>query len=280
MEVLPESVEFVLLLDFDTRLDSKAISAIGEVATAVLQNDELGAVAFRVTPPRSGGWLAVMLTYDYLIGRSMYKILAKEKAARCVSGAASMWTRDVLEKILQFHSGQHSGDDFELPALLLKEGLGVKYLASVVAVTKTPLGYLSLLKQRTRWQLGALETFRKEILFFGRAVLDIRKGRSLGLMVLWEWLTWLAIPLFAWTAYLGANEGIWGPVIFLLSVDAAATGTAVILMGDELDSRGEAVLMSLLMTPFKLSVIYPARILAAVAFTSGIIGSTAQSTKR
>ena len=182
---LPPTTRIVLLTDFDTVFSTNTTLFLHDLCKTLESDPSFHAGALRVEPLEQGLWRTFQ-KYDYLMGRIYHKILRNEAKTRCISGAGGIWERKVLEELLMMHSGRHNGDDLELTVLLCKHGYQVRYFSQIILETATPSSYLALLRQRSRWQLGALVTYLIQWKFILTELLGIFKLRYYGLLLFWE----------------------------------------------------------------------------------------------
>jgi cellulose synthase/poly-beta-1,6-N-acetylglucosamine synthase-like glycosyltransferase len=160
MVILDIRHEFIVLSDFDTDLHH-----LGRLDTALGHMDEdagLMGCYFRMLPHEGAGSVFLFQQLEYCLQRSIYRFHREEKSIRVMPGAASCYRRDVLASIYHQHSGLRSGEDREATLIGLKMGYKTFYKNDILALTRPPLTFKALIKQRIRWNLGYLETFAKE----------------------------------------------------------------------------------------------------------------------
>ena len=184
------SSEFIILSDFDTDIAGldKLLCADNYIGT---EPDVMGCY-FRMLPFQGNGYLFLFQQVEYALQRCLYRFHKKEGSVRVMPGAGSCYKRDVLLSIYSEHSGLRSGEDREATSIGMKLGYRVFYMDNVVALTRPPLTRKALIRQRIRWNLGYLETFEKERLFYSRI---IKKANTIGLITLGDIVTVLLILL-------------------------------------------------------------------------------------
>jgi cellulose synthase/poly-beta-1,6-N-acetylglucosamine synthase-like glycosyltransferase len=90
-------------------------------------------------------------------------------------GAGSCYKREVLIALFNEHSGCRNGEDRETTILGIKNGYRTFYMHDVLALTRPPLTFNKLLKQRIRWNLGYLETFAKERKYYFNQIFKLTR---------------------------------------------------------------------------------------------------------
>jgi cellulose synthase/poly-beta-1,6-N-acetylglucosamine synthase-like glycosyltransferase len=111
-------------------------------------------------------------------------------------GAGCCYKREILLSIYDEHSGLRNGEDREATLLGLKFGYRAFYAKNILTLTRPPLSFRSLVKQRIRWNLGYIETFYKERAHY---FAEIRRFNSTGRRTL---LDAVAIKLNILTPYI------------------------------------------------------------------------------
>lgn len=188
------SHEFVVLSDFDT--DIKGLQKVFEKLDDFRKDARLMGCYFRMLPYEGSGGVFLFQQLEYILARSLYKFHKKDKSVPVMPGAGSLYKRDILTSIYNDHSGLRSGEDREATLIGLKLGYHTIYMDNVLALTRPPLSFKALIKQRVRWNLGYLETFYKEKVYYSS---QIRKCTTIGIRTLMEFLCVIMvilIPLF------------------------------------------------------------------------------------
>lgn len=173
--------EFVILSDFDT--DIIGIDYLVRSLDNFDNNTSTMGCYFRMLPFGGSGALFLFQQLEYSMARSSYKLYKKESSVPVMPGAGSCYKRSALINIYEKHSGLRNGEDREATLIGLDLGYKTFYQASVLALTRTPASFRSLLKQRIRWNLGYIETFAKERSYYYR---EIRRLSGIGIRTLYD----------------------------------------------------------------------------------------------
>ncbi len=261
---------FFLLTDFDTSLTESSAQNLPYI-TDQLQED-VGMGAIRVVP-RKGNFLTKLQKYDYLMGRGTQAPLRREMKIRCISGAGGLWRRDVLEEVLPLHDGSHASDDFLLTTLAQKNGYKTEYFPQMVVETEAPSAYRDLIKQRKRWDIGAFETYEKELPFFLKEIPKIVRGKLYGLSALLEWASWAATPFGAYIASKAVSSDDYKHLASYYLTDLAVSGALMFLRRKEIEDKKEATMLLPLMPFYRMAVYYPARTWAVASHLKDKINS-------
>jgi cellulose synthase/poly-beta-1,6-N-acetylglucosamine synthase-like glycosyltransferase len=173
------SHEFTILSDFDT--DLEGVEQLEQTVNTLRADNSLMGCYFRMLPHEGTGNVFLFQQLEYSLHRSLYRLHRKEGIVRVMPGAGACYKRTLLISLLYQHSGLRSGEDRELTSMGLRDGYKVFYMNKVLALTRPPLTFRNLVRQRIRWNLGYLETFYKERAYY----LDqIGRFSSLGLLTL------------------------------------------------------------------------------------------------
>lgn len=160
MTTLKIKHDFVVLSDFDT--DISGLTKEFDSLKEQYKDDNLMGSYFRMLPYEGQGIIFLWQQLEYALARSLYKFHQKEKSVPVMPGAGSCYKREILNTIYYEHSGLRNGEDREASVVGLKLGYKVIYSNKILALTRPPLCFKNLVKQRIRWNLGYLETFFKE----------------------------------------------------------------------------------------------------------------------
>lgn len=178
------SHEFVLLSDFDT--DIMGIDKIMGAIDDIRKKPEIMGCYFQMIPFKGFGTLFSWQQMEYAVARSLYKFHPKERTVPVMPGAGSIYKKEILESIYTEHSGLLSGEDREATVIGMKLGYKTQYLNTVLALTRPPLNFLNLLKQRVRWNLGYLETMINESKYYtSQGVTLTRMGIRTIMDIIW-----------------------------------------------------------------------------------------------
>ena len=185
------SGELVASVDADSLLDKNSLRHI--VAT-FLQNEGTIAVGGMVRivngcTVEEGQVVSVELSSNLLVNFQIIEYLrafilgrlswSEIRTLMLISGAFGVFDRQALLEIGGYDSDT-VGEDFDLVVRVHRhfrdsgKQYGVKFVPNAVCWTQAPSDVRSLIRQRTRWQRGALETVFRHLPMFGR----VRYGRA------------------------------------------------------------------------------------------------------
>jgi cellulose synthase/poly-beta-1,6-N-acetylglucosamine synthase-like glycosyltransferase len=169
---------YVILTDFDT--DMLNLGRVSRLTDILEQDDDLMGCYFRMLPHGGKGVVFEFQQMEYSLLRCQYTFHKKEKSVTVMPGAGSLFKREVLNSIYSQHSGFRSGEDREATQIGHKLGYTALYVDDILALTRPPLAFKALIRQRIRWNLGYLETILKEKGYYLKQVL---KCTRIGLRV-------------------------------------------------------------------------------------------------
>jgi len=178
------SHEFVILSDFDT--DIKGYDIILNKLNAIQTDTSCMGFYFRLLPFEGRGEIFNFQRIEYAMLRSLYKFYAKDSSVPVMPGAGACYKRSCLLSIYDDHSGLRSGEDREATMIGLKQGHRTFYEEKILCLTRPPLSFNVLLKQRIRWNLGYLETYHKEYKYYAQ---EVRRWSRIGVVFLLDILT-------------------------------------------------------------------------------------------
>ncbi|WP_342089306.1 glycosyltransferase [Dyadobacter sp. OTU695] len=165
--------EFIVLSDFDTDLTGLD-SLVSQIDGWRDQPNQMG-FYFRMIPYEGVGSIFQYQQLEYCLARMWYEYHRADATVPVMPGAGCCYKREILLSIYQDHSGLRNGEDREATMIGIRKGYSTVYLDSVLALTRPPLTYKDLVKQRIRWNLGYIETvfferkaYLKEVLSFTR----------------------------------------------------------------------------------------------------------------
>ena len=207
------SHEIVILSDFDT--DLTGIEELIAGKTGDLMGDtSLMGYYFRMLPHEGSGIVFFFQQLEYSLQRTLYKFHQNERSVRVMPGAGSCYKREVLLSIYHQHSGLRNGEDREATLIGLKLGYKTTYQNKILALTRPPLSFRSLVKQRVRWNLGYLETFTKESAYYFK---EMARFSRVGIMTMIDTVTILFVLLFPFITILIGLESLKQLLIFFAS---------------------------------------------------------------
>lgn len=164
LTTLAISHELIILSDFDT--DILGLKEIVMTLDVLRSDQTLMGCYFRMLPFEGSGNVFLFQQLEYSLARSQYKFYQRERSVPVMPGAGSCYKREVLISIYNQHSGLRSGEDREATLIGLKLGYKALYNDNVLTLTRPPLSFKALVKQRIRWNLGYIETFHKEMDYY------------------------------------------------------------------------------------------------------------------
>lgn len=177
--VLSLNHEFIILSDFDT--DIIGLEQFFNNIQLLRSDNSLMGGYFRMLPFEGHGMAFLFQQLEYALLRSLYRFHRKEQSVPVMPGAGCWYKRKILASIYQKHSGLRNGEDREATLLGLKMGYKTQYMSTVMTLTRPPLTFKALIKQRIRWYLGYLETLHKEQAYYYN---QIRKRTAMGIRTL------------------------------------------------------------------------------------------------
>ncbi len=174
--------KYTILSDGDTffhnHSSTEALERALERAIKFMETNGYKATALKDVPlndegsPQNNTLLQKLQYWEYLSDRAIHVILGKKGFLRCICGAGGVYDSQVLLEALKYHSLRHDGDDMETTALIQKLGCKVGYFnEDLEARTQVPRTWKSLIKQRIRWTVGAIDTYIKERGFYGKRMI-------------------------------------------------------------------------------------------------------------
>ncbi|MBO9201552.1 MULTISPECIES: glycosyltransferase [Niastella] len=173
LTVLSIPHDLIVLSDFDT--DIINLENLLAASQTIYHEKDLMGCYFRMLPYEGDGAIFRFQQFEYSLVRSLYEFHKKDGSVPVMPGAGSCYKRDVLVSIYREHSGFRSGEDREATLLGLKMGYRTVYKENVLTLTRPPLSFKTLVKQRIRWNLGYLETFYKEKKYYYRQISQLTR---------------------------------------------------------------------------------------------------------
>jgi cellulose synthase/poly-beta-1,6-N-acetylglucosamine synthase-like glycosyltransferase len=186
--ILTLSHEFIILSDFDT--DLYGMEQLFDTLDMLRGDNAMMGGYFRMLPYEGAGTTFRFQQLEYALLRSLYRYHRREQSIPVMPGAGCCYKRNVLISIYEKHSGLRSGEDREATLLGLKMGYKTAYISDVTTLTRPPLSFPALIRQRTRWYLGYIETLNKERLYYRS---QVRQRTAMGIRTILELLTVLLI---------------------------------------------------------------------------------------
>ena len=205
---------WIVFCDADTIF---APTALERFAMTAMLDTHLGAVAGTILVGNDNNALTRSQVIEYGIAHQFIKAAQDvTNMITVVPGAAGMWHRPTLKKVGGFLSDTLA-EDADATMRIIAKGSRVKYESSVAAYTEVPEDIKLLFKQRTRWQLGNMQSIFKH----RKGLFNLRYG-TLGIA---------GLPLF----YLDLISAVIFPFIFIY------TTLALVLQSDGAIATVQAV---------------------------------------
>lgn len=189
--------KWIIFCDADTIFAPDTIEKFVDTTT---KYKKLGAVAGKIQVGNAQSFLTRSQVIEY--GLSHILIKSSQDASNMITvvpGALGMWNRKALMDAGGF-SSDTLAEDADTTMRLISLGYAVKYRSDITARTEAPESFKMLYKQRTRWQLGNLQSLAKH-----RRGLFRRKYGTLG---------FLGMPLF----YIEIISALVFPMLFVYTV--------------------------------------------------------------
>jgi cellulose synthase/poly-beta-1,6-N-acetylglucosamine synthase-like glycosyltransferase len=247
--------EFVILSDFDTDLDD--MENMTDLTGVLRANPDLMGCYFRMIPYEGTGNVFQFQQMEYSLLRSLYRFHNKEQSVTVMPGAGSCYKRDVLISIYNEHSGFRSGEDREATQIGHRLGYKAVYAHNILTLTRPPLSFRALVKQRVRWNFGYLETFIKEWDHYGK---QMSRFTRIGIRVIIDILVVAALVFLPWMllSVLVFNPRVFLSIAGILYVASLIWCLNLILIApaetDEL--KGKRLYLTLFYPVIKLAVDY------------------------
>ena len=253
LAALAISHEFVVLSDFDT--DITGYNNFIDQLDDLRKEDVSMGCYFRMLPFEGKGPVFVFQQIEYAILRSLYKFYAKDGSVPVMPGAGACYKRAELLSIYREHSGLRSGEDREATMIGLKLGYRTFYQEEVLSLTRPPLSFKALTKQRVRWNLGYLETFHKERKYYGE---QIRQFSRIGIIFLTDIVTVILMVTLPLILLLLGILNIYFLLFFLLAMYIGGIifclNALLVCPKEFAEIRSKIVLSILIYLPFKLII--------------------------
>ncbi len=150
--------EFIATVDGDSYLHSSALKR----AMKFFENPEIKAVSGTAKLIKPRNLIEGIQRVEYLIANFWRKIFSFLNSLYLTSGAFSVYRREIFETLGPFRDPKlFQTEDLEMAFRLQKENLKIVQAMDAFVYTRPPFGFMSLLKQRTRWYAGFLQNFKE-----------------------------------------------------------------------------------------------------------------------
>lgn len=159
---LEENIDYVFLMDADTRLDSRAI----EVAVRRMESDKtLGAVCSKAGVLPFRGETCSLAWLLHRLQRLEYAMFDSQRVEtldtiKVVHGMAALHRWQALRQV-GFYDEGNLVEDYELTIRYRERGWNVTMAPDMLAWTKVPTKLRNLWHQRLRWLRGGVDTLRE-----------------------------------------------------------------------------------------------------------------------
>ncbi|MEQ9441441.1 MAG: glycosyltransferase family 2 protein [Cyclobacteriaceae bacterium] len=192
--------EFIVLSDFDTDLRGLD-SLVSQIDSWREKPNQMG-FYFRMIPYEGDGSIFQYQQLEYCLARMWYEYHKADATVPVMPGAGCCYKKEILLSIYQDHSGLRNGEDREATMIGIRKGYSTVYLDSVLALTRPPITYKDLVKQRIRWNLGYIETVFFERKAYIREVLSFTRMGSRFLHDVLYVLILLILPMIVLFAFI------------------------------------------------------------------------------
>ncbi len=188
--------KWLVFCDADTLFSD---SALNEFATVAAMNQRIGAVAGKILVGNDNNFLTRSQVIEYGIAHIFTKSAQDVmNMITVVPGAAGMWQRKALLDAGGFMPDTLA-EDADTTMRVISMGYRIKYQSTIEALTEAPEKMRMLYKQRTRWQLGNMQSLIKH----RRGLFSLRYGA----------LGFIGLPLFVIDLF----STIFFPIILLFT---------------------------------------------------------------
>ena len=200
--------DLIFTVDADTEFDADAVARLA----AVFADPRVAGASCNIAIRNEGAsiWTGLQ-SIEYLMsisaGRSILDVVG---AIACLSGACSMYRRDVFMGQGGLDVGP--GEDLEFSLRLRRLGWLVRFVPEGWAETAGPVGGISLLRQRARWDRDAL---RVRFMMYGELAFFHRLERLPDTLQRLDFILFDLIPTLSFPFYLAY-------MIIALGADAVA----------------------------------------------------------
>lgn len=195
--------DVILIVDADTHVEVKSLSNIAKY----FSNSAVGAVAGNVRVGNRANLLTRLQAYEYMIamemGRRYQSIFG---LLLIIPGAFGAVRRDLLVSVGAYDVDTIT-EDFDLTLKIHKTHTKVVFASDAIAWTAAPETLKELVKQRSRWDRGQMQTLRKHKNIFFRSRFGMAGLLGAPDMVFADMV--LIFLRAGWTAYMLVANPAW-----------------------------------------------------------------------
>ena len=191
LKKLNSSIKYVILLDADSTLSASETTL--KNLCKKLEKDNLSAASFRIMVKNRKSILGKLFNIESDIREFWNSFVSTCYKLRCVPGGGSIFKRDILEKALVNHSGEFYGEDLETTAIIIENKKRIGYFPNIVSKTLVPPNVFDSLKQRIRWEAGAMRVYIRKRNFYIKNIFSFDRHAFLWIL---EMIGWILFPLF------------------------------------------------------------------------------------
>jgi cellulose synthase/poly-beta-1,6-N-acetylglucosamine synthase-like glycosyltransferase len=208
--------DLLLAMDPDTIFDPTTLARMA----AVFRDPRVAAASCNIEAANERDTLTTGLQgIEYLMSLSAGRsFLDTIDAIGCCSGACSMYRRDVFVRQGGLDVGP--GEDLEFTLRLRRLGHAVRFVPDASAATAVPANFVSLLRQRARWDRDAL---RIRFMMYGEFSLFHPRERLPDTLQRLDFIVFDLIPTLIFPFYLiyivamfGANAALFLGTVYIL----------------------------------------------------------------
>ncbi len=173
------SGDLIVTMDADTRFEKDAIYN----AARYFLDKDIDAGVGNVKIANSKNILGIIQQIEYTIGFYFKRCHSVLNCEYIIGGAFGIFRKEIFEKC-GFFDEKNKTEDIEFSTRLKSFGLKTIFIEDAIAYTEGPSTFEGLLKQRSRWKKGRMDTFlRYSNLFFSN-----NKNHNF-------FLSWILLPI-------------------------------------------------------------------------------------
>ncbi|MBI4018723.1 MAG: glycosyltransferase family 2 protein [Candidatus Aenigmarchaeota archaeon] len=201
--------EFVVSVDADSKLTAGCVRE----AMRYFRDKEVAAVTASILADNRKGLLARLQEFEYIMIGWARKNLEHVEGVFVTPGPMSIYKKNILNKLGGFDE-KNLTEDIEIAWRILKNGYKIRMANDAIVYTQVPTQIRYWWRQRTRWNIGGLQTLNKYkmdmfrrpgsfsmfvIPFFVFSLLISVTGLSVGVLLTADWA--LSTMRYMTTAY-------------------------------------------------------------------------------